>query len=96
VPDTGRTAAWGQPAVVLRCGAEPGNPDENPLGVNGVDWSVRDIGPGFRWTTFGRAVPVSVEIPDAYPNSAELVNPLATALLGALPAVSSTPSPGLP
>ena len=72
-----RLTAWGDPPVTLECGvALPDRPEE-PVIVNDVMWSVRDIGPGFRWTTTDRAVNVAVEIPDAYDNGAELVNPLA-------------------
>ena len=95
--DADRTAAWGDPPVVLTCGVdEPDRPDQ-PVQVNGVRWSVRDIGAGFRWTTEELAVPVSVEIPDAYENAGELVNPLAEPLLQTLapasPAASSAASP---
>ncbi|CAA9363119.1 MAG: hypothetical protein AVDCRST_MAG16-3250 [uncultured Frankineae bacterium] len=78
--DTGRTAAWGDPAIVLQCGVPPPDRPEEPASVNGVLWSVRDIGAGYRWTTEQRPVGVAVEIPDAYPNPAELVNPLADPL----------------
>ena len=78
------TAAWGDPPVTLECGVpDPDRPDE-PVTVNGVQWTVRDIGAGYRWTTRGLAVNVAVEIPDAYPNGAELVNPLAEPLKAAL------------
>jgi hypothetical protein len=89
--DAERTAAWGDPAVVLQCGVEPPDRPEEPAQVNGVLWSVRDVGAGFRWTTEDLAVPVAVEIPDAYDNGAELVNPLAEPLLDTLP--RATPSP---
>ena len=83
--DAARTAAWGDPAVTLECGVpEPDRPDE-PAEVNGVTWSVRDIGAGFRWTTRDSSVLVAVDIPDAYENGAELVNPLAEPLLATLP-----------
>jgi hypothetical protein len=82
--DATRTAAWGDPAVTLECGVPvPDRPDQ-PAQVNGVVWSVRDIGAGFRWTTSGLAVPVAVDIPDAYENAAELVNPLAGPLKATL------------
>ena len=85
VAATDRTAAWGDPAVTLECGVpEPDRPDQ-PTRVNGVTWSVRDIGAGFRWTTRGLAVFVAVDIPDAYDNGAELVNPLAGPLQATLP-----------
>ena len=80
-----RLTAWGDPPVTLECGvALPDRPEE-PVIVNGVTWSVRDIGPGFRWTTTERSVNVAVEIPDAYDNGAELVNPLAAPIEQALP-----------
>ena len=83
--DPGLTAAWGDPAVTLVCGVpEPDRPEE-PVIVNGVTWSVRDIGAGFRWTTRDRPVRVAVDIPDAYENGAEIVNPLSGPVASALP-----------
>ena len=85
VREAGRTAAWGDPAVTLECGVpEPDRPDE-PAEVNGVRWTVRDIGAGFRWTTSDRGVFVAVDIPDRYENGAELVNPLAEPISRTLP-----------
>lgn len=83
--DAGRTAAWGEPAVTLECGVPVPDRPEQPARVNGVLWSVRDIGAGFRWTTSDLAVPVAVDIPDAYDNAAELVNPLAAPLTSTIP-----------
>ena len=86
------TAAYGEPPVTLECGvADPDRPD-SPAVVNGVEWSVRDVGAGFRWTTVGRDVNVAVTIPDSYANAAELVLPLADPVEAALPA-SPTPGP---
>jgi len=81
----GRAAAWGDPPVVLTCGVPvPDRPDE-PAQVDGVVWSVRDTGAGFRWTTEQFAVPVALEVPDAYDNGGELVVPLAAPLRDSLP-----------
>ena len=89
--DSSLTAAWGEPAVTLECGvAAPDRPEE-PVIVNGVTWSVRDIGAGFRWTTSGRVVNVAVQIPDAYENGAEIVNPLSGPLTQAVPTVRPSP-----
>jgi len=78
------TAAWGDPPVTLECGVpDPERPDE-PVTVNGVAWSVRDVGAGYRWTTRGLMTNVAVEIPDGYDNGAEIVNPLAEPVLAAL------------
>ena len=83
--DPPRLAAWGDPPVTLECGvALPDRPEE-PVSVNGVMWSVRDVGAGFRWTTTDRVVNVAVEIPDAYDNGVEIVNPLAAPVEQALP-----------
>ena len=86
------TAAWGDPPVTLECGVPAPERPEEPVIVNGLTWSVRDIGAGFRWTTRDRAANVAVEIPDAYENGAEIVNPLAAPILGALPAAAPSPS----
>ena len=92
--DDPRAAAWGDPAVVLLCGVpRPDRPDE-PASVNGVLWSVRDVGAGFLWTTSELGVAVSVEVPDAYDNPAELVNPLAEPLRSTLPGPSPSPAAG--
>ena len=89
--DDGRTAAWGDPAVVLQCGVAESDRPEEPAEVNGVLWSVRDIGAGYRWTTQDRVPAVAVDVPDAYENVAELVVPLAEPVQRAVPL--ATPSP---
>ncbi len=76
--DRTRTAAWGDPPVTLECGVPDPDRPEEPIFINGVAWSVRDIGAGFRWTTKDRAVNVAVEIPSAYENGAEIVLPIST------------------
>ena len=90
--DSDTAAAWGDPPVILQCGVPAPDRPEEEVVINGVTWSVRDIGAGFRWTTVGRAVNVAVEIPDAYANGAEIVNPLADSLARTVPTVA--PSPG--
>ena len=92
VGDPTRAAAWGDPPVTLECGVPPPERPDEPVIVNGVRWSVRDIGPGFRWTTSGLRVNVAVEIPDAYRNGAEIVNPLAAPLLETVPTAAPSPS----
>ena len=89
--DDGRAAAWGDPPVVLLCGVAESDRPEEPAEVNGVLWSVRDIGPGYRWTTQDRVPAVAVDIPDAYENVAELVVPLAEPVSQAIPLPTPTP-----
>ena len=81
-----RVAAWGDPPVVLQCGVPAGSPTDPPVTVNDLEWTVRDTGEGFLWSTVGLATNVSVAIPGAYENGAELVNPLAAPVLQNLPA----------
>jgi hypothetical protein len=88
-----RFAAWGEPPVLLECGVPVPDRLDEPAQVNGVLWSVRDVGDGFRWTTTELGINVAVDIPGAYANGAELVNPLAEPLRSTLPAAPS-PAPG--
>ena len=81
-----RVAAWGEPAVVLECGVPAGALTDPPVTVNGLEWTVRDTGADFLWSTIGRQVNVSVAIPGAYENGVELINPLAAPVLQTLPA----------
>ncbi len=69
---------------MLECGAALPERQEEQVTVNGLGWTVRDSGAGYRWTTRDLPVPVAVEVPDAYENPAELVNPLAEPLLEVL------------
>lgn len=62
-------AAWGDPAVVLRCGTEPLGPTTLPcVTIDGVDWIVvaQDENGAARLATFGRDPAVEVEVPAEY------------------------------
>jgi hypothetical protein len=65
-PASGRTAAWGDPAVTLECGVEPPERSEPPFVVNGVEFTTRDVGAATRWTTYGRTVFAAFTVPDEY------------------------------
>ena len=90
-PDSGRTAAWGDPPVVLECGVEAPERDEPPFVVNGVGFTTRDVGSATRWTTYGRTVLAAVTVPDAYSGGDVMVG-LTDALDGALPVDPAAPS----
>ena len=79
-PDDGSTAAWGDPAIVLRCGVGPGSALDDLYEFDGVQWAMHDTGATRTWTTLGRAVNVQVVVPDHYDGQAELLGSLATAL----------------
>ncbi len=75
-PQSPFTAAWGKPAIVLRCGIErPAVLDGTPLAaeIDGVGWAIEDLPDGHRFTSTGRAAYVQVFVPDDY---APEVNPL--------------------
>jgi hypothetical protein len=69
-PRSALTAAWGSPAIILRCGvdrpAKMADPEADGVEVNGVGWLLekRDDG-SFRLTTTLRTAYVEVTIPKA-------------------------------
>lgn len=81
--DTPYAAAWGDPAIVLRCGVNrpavltPGSESYDPTAdaveVNGVSWVMEEQSDGIRFTTNELALYVEVTVPDDY---APEVNPL--------------------
>jgi hypothetical protein len=75
-PDSSLTAAWGSPAVVLRCGVpRPAalEPTSQLVTIDGVDWFPEQLSDGYRFTSYGRVADVQVRVPGTY---APEVNPL--------------------
>jgi len=67
--DSVTVAAWGDPAIIARCGAVPPGPTEDAcLDINGVDWIMRELADGVEFTTYGRSPAIEVLVPDAYPS----------------------------
>lgn len=61
------SAAWGDPAIVLRCGLPEQGPTTRPcVTVNEVDWVIDDSGDPLRFVTYGRAPAMEVLVPTAY------------------------------
>ncbi len=64
------SAAWGKPAIVLRCGV-PAPPtltrSSECLEINDVGWFSEDATGGKIFTTIGRAAYVEVSVPSQYP-----------------------------
>ena len=94
--DTLNAYAWGDPAVVLVCGAAPaagyvvGGPQT--LVVSGVEWFVDLTDPDvYVWTTVDRIVPVQVTVP----SSADSAVPTALSpiIATSIPYVEPTPGP---
>ena len=83
--DAGRSAAWGDPAVVLRCGVAQPDQTVPPLTIDQVAWVVTSTGPSQLWTTRSSGVPVSEDINKAYEGQGELIVRLAAPLLATVP-----------
>jgi hypothetical protein len=81
-------AAWGDPAVVLRCGVplppEYG-PDSQLLDVDGVGWLSVDGEGGTFFTAADRDVHVEVAVPDDYAPEADVLTDLTPAILDTIP-----------
>jgi hypothetical protein len=83
-----RTAAWGDPAVTLRCGVpqpEALVPTAQLVTVNGVDWLPEELTRGWRFTTTGRVAFVEVDVPEAYRPEVDALVDLADAVSAAVP-----------
>lgn len=84
-PSSAQVAAWGDPAVIARCGVAALGPTTDPcIDVNGVDWVAVQLSDGARFTTFGTTPAVEVLIPDAY-RPEPLLLPAFTQVARALP-----------
>ena len=85
-PDSPGVAAWGDPAVVARCGvAAPGPTDVECLEVDGVGWIPHSLSDGTRFTSFGTDPAVEVLVPKTYAPESLLLPvfaPVAKALPG--------------
>jgi hypothetical protein len=77
-----RSAAWGDPAITLRCGVEkpPKLTAASPCyEVNGVGWFAEEASGGYLFTTIGRTTFVEVGVPSEYaPEANALVDLAAT------------------
>lgn len=94
-PASPLTAAWGNPAITLRCGVpepevlRPGSKSYDPSAeegyFNGVAWLIEKAGTGYRFTAAQRAVYVEVDVPGAYSPQTSAVIDLSPAVIKAIP-----------
>jgi len=64
---SGSVRAWGDPAIIARCGLPPIGPTTDPcLNVSGVDWVAHQLTDGVRFTTYGRSPAIEILVPNAY------------------------------
>ena len=84
-PSSPAVAAWGDPAVVARCGVAAMAPTSTEcLEVDGAGWIPEPLADGIRFTSFGTDPAVEVLVPDAYAPEALLL-PAFTAVADSLP-----------
>ena len=66
-PTSPAVGAWGDPAVVARCGvAAPGPTEVECLEVDGVGWIPQELSDGIRFTSFGTDPALEVLVPSSY------------------------------
>jgi hypothetical protein len=66
-PEAPSVAAWGDPAIIARCGVPALAPTTlECLTVNGVDWVVRPLSDGGAATTYGTDPAIEVLVPAEY------------------------------
>ncbi len=100
-PESTLTAAWGDPAIVLRCGVpRPAalQATSSLTNVNGVDWFAEELTGGYLFTTYGRQPYVEVTVPDTYSPEIGPVAELSATVADTVPEGSEaepTPSPSL-
>ena len=88
-PASPYTAAWGDPAVKVRCGIPTLPPDSasSVIEVRGVEWRSRMSGDVVVWQAENRATGVEVRIPRSYDTQETVLADLGTAVSATVPAV---------
>lgn len=79
-PQDASVAAWGDPAIIARCGVPPLGPTTSEcLRVDDVDWVAEPLEDGTRFTTYGREPAIEVLVPSHYAPEPLLLPPLGEA-----------------
>ncbi|MDC5697229.1 DUF3515 domain-containing protein [Intrasporangium calvum] len=66
-PDHPSVAAWGDPAILARCGLPAPAPTvDSCVVVDGVDWVVRELSDGTAAVTYGREPAIEVLVPASH------------------------------
>ena len=82
-PNSPATKAWGDPAIVLRCGAAiptAYSASSQLLTVNDVNWYPEELEAGMRFTSMETSELVEVSLPAAYQNTADILTELSSAI----------------
>lgn len=60
-------AAWGDPAIIARCGVtSPGPTTHECIDADGIDWVALPLDDGTRFVSYGRSPAVEVLVPSDY------------------------------
>lgn len=82
-PDSPSTAAWGDPAIVMRCGVPTPSsysPASQIITVDKLDWYPEELEFGVRFTTLTTPELIEISIPSTYESSAEILTQLGVIL----------------
>jgi hypothetical protein len=67
MPRHASVSAWGEPAIIARCGLPAPAPTvDSCVDVDGVDWVVRELTDGTAAVTYGREPAIEVLVPKAH------------------------------
>ena len=65
--DSPTVRAWGDPAIIARCGVtSPGPTSTGCVTVDGIDWVGTKLSDGGRYITYGRSPAIEVLVPTKY------------------------------
>lgn len=81
--DDDLAVAWGDPAIIMRCGVEKPEamtPSSRCDEVEGIGWFTEDTEDGYLFTTVGRQYYISIEVPSKYDPAADVLVDLADAV----------------
>jgi len=77
------TAAWGDPALTLRCGVERPKglrPESSIISINGIDWYAEQLSAGYQFTSVNTKMFVEVTVPNTYSPEANVLTEMSPAL----------------
>ncbi|MEU0934574.1 DUF3515 family protein [Embleya sp. NPDC005971] len=104
-PKSTLTAAWGNPAIVLRCGVglpaslrvvdpdKVGSEPRDSVTVNGVIWNFAKYADGVRFTTVYREANVEMTVPKKFAEPAAPLTDIAEAVTHAVPTTLNLTEP---
>ncbi|ACY98983.1 MULTISPECIES: DUF3515 domain-containing protein [Thermomonospora] len=87
-PESPLTAAWGSPAIALRCGVPRPpqmRPDAQLVTVNGIHWFPYPEGRPVTYTAVGRQAYVEVTVPAKYEPAGDVLIELGEAIKTTIP-----------